>query len=189
MSGSGAANETNGKTALVVIDVQVSMFDPTMPPHEGEQVLANVKTLLDGARATGTPVLFVRHEHARYEPMMRGNPGWELHPGVAPQPGETIVDKRACDAFYDTPLEQTLRDLGVEHLIVAGLQTELCVDTGCRSALHRDFDVTLAADAHTTWSRDDISAAQIIAHHNHSLAQVPHPTRDIFVRPTAEIRF
>ena len=91
MSGSGAANETDGKTALVVIDVQVSMFDPTMPPHEGEQVLANAKTLLDGARSAGTPVVFVRHEHARYEPMMRGNPGWEIHPAVAPEPGETIV--------------------------------------------------------------------------------------------------
>jgi hypothetical protein len=55
--------------------------------------------------------------------------------------------------------------------------------------LHRDFDVTLAADAHTTWSRDDIAAAQIIAHHNCSLAQMPHPTREIVVLPTAEIRF
>jgi nicotinamidase-related amidase len=181
--------ERGGKTALLVIDVQVSMFDRDLYPHEGDQVLANIGTLLEGARSTGTPVIFVRHEHARYEPMMRGNPGWEIHPAVAPLPGESIVDKRACDAFYATPLEQTLRDLGIEHLVVAGLQTEMCVDTGCRSALHRDFDVTLAADAHTTWSRDDIAAAQIIAHHNYSLAQMPHPTREIVVLPTAEIRF
>jgi len=181
--------EQTGTTALLVIDVQVSMFVSEDPPHEGDQVLANIKSLLDGARASDTPVIYVRHEHARYEPMMRGNPGWEIHPAVAPRAGETIVDKRACDAFYDTPLERTLHDLRIEHLIVAGLQTEQCIDTGCRSALHRDFDVTLAGDAHSTWSRDDISAAQIIAHHNYTLAQIPHPTREIVVRPTAEIQF
>src|SRR5688500_1210499 len=108
--------EQGGKTALLVIDVQVSMFEPDSYPHEGDQVLANIGSLLDGARSTGTPVIFVRHEHARYEPMMRGNPGWEIHPAIAPRPGETIVDKRACDAFYNTPLEQTLRDLNIGHL-------------------------------------------------------------------------
>jgi nicotinamidase-related amidase len=178
-----------GKTALLVIDVQVAMFEDSEQPHDAETMLANVRTLIDGARAAGTPVIYVRHVHNKYEPMMHGNDGWQVHPAVAPAPGDPIFDKWACDSFYDTPLEQTLRDLGVDHLVVTGMQTELCVDTGCRSALHRDFNVTLAADAHSTWSRDEISAAQIIAHHNYSLHQIPHPTKEIVVRPTAEITF
>lgn len=181
--------ETMGKTALLVIDAQIAMFDPEMPPHDGERVLANIRTLIDGARTAGTPVIYVRHEDAHYEPMQPGGAGFDVHPAIAPVPGEAIVDKRACDAFYETPLEQTLRQIGTEHVVVTGLQTEFCIDTACRSALHRDFGVTLAADAHTTYPRDDASAEQIIAHHNHTLAGIPHPTREIAVRLTAEIRF
>lgn len=178
-----------GKTALLVIDVQVAMFEDSELPHDADNLLANIRTLLDSARAAGTPVIYVRHEDSQYEAMMHGNDGWQVHPAVSPAPGDPIVDKRACDSFYDTPLEQTLRDLGIEHIVVTGMQTELCIDTGCRSALHRDFNVTLAADAHSTWSREDITAAQIIAHHNYCLRQIPHPTKEISVRPTAEITF
>jgi nicotinamidase-related amidase len=177
------------KTALLVIDVQVAMFAEDEKPHEHERMLGNVRALIDRARSSGSPVIFVRHEHATYPAMMRGAEGWQVHPAVAPEPGEAIVDKQACDSFYGTGLEELLRRRGIEHLVIAGMQTEMCVDTGCRSALHRDFDVTLGADAHSTWSRPEIDAASIIAHHNWALHQIPHPTKEIVVRPTAEISF
>src|SRR3954452_23616078 len=129
------------KTALLIIDVQTSMFDPEQPPHAAEQVLANVGGLLERARESGTDVIYVRHHHARYEPMMPGHPGFEIQSSIAPDPGELVIDKRACDAFHGTPLESTLRERGIEHVVIAGMQTELCVDTACRSALHRDFNV------------------------------------------------
>jgi nicotinamidase-related amidase len=177
------------KTALLVIDVQVAMFAEEEQPHDGDKMLANIRTLIDGARASNTPVVYVRHEHATYPAMMRGADGWQVHPSIAPQPGDPIVDKQACDSFYDTGLEATLRELGVGHLVIAGMQTEMCIDTGCRSALHRDFNVTLAADAHSTWSRKEIDAATIIGHHNWALRQIPHPSKEILVKPTAEITF
>lgn len=179
---------TNG-TALLVIDVQVAMFAEEVQPHDTPQMFANIRTLINGARENGSPVIYVRHEHARYAPMMRGADGWQIHPAVAPEPGDPIMDKQACDAFYGTPLAATLEELGVGRLIITGMQTELCVDTACRSALHRDFDVVLASDAHSTWSRPEIDAATIIAHHNYALAQVPHPTKEILVKPTAEIAY
>jgi nicotinamidase-related amidase len=178
------------KTALLVIDVQVSMFaEPGNLPHEGERVVANIRDLIGRARAAGIDVNYVRHDHARHKPMQRGQPGFEIRPEIAPEPGDLIFDKRACDAFYDTGLQESLRARGIDHVVIAGLQTEMCVDTACRSALHRDFNVTLAGDAHTTWTRDDVTAEQIINHHNYALGNVPHPTKEILVRPTAEIVF
>ncbi len=121
--------------------------------------------------------------------MMRGNPGWEIRPEIAPIPGDLIFDKRACDSFYETGLDESLKSRGIGHLVIAGLQTEMCVDTACRSALHRDFNVSLASDGHTTWARGDVTAEQIISHHNLSLADIPHPTKEIVVRPSNEIEF
>ncbi len=177
------------KSALLVVDVQVSMFAEPDPPFRSAEVLANIRTLIDRARSSGAEVIYVRHAHARYEPMKYGADGWQIHPSIAPESGDIIVDKRACDAFHDTPLHAAILDAGIGHLIVTGMQTELCVDTVCRSALHRDLNVTLVSDAHSTWDRNGMSADQIIGHHNSTLADVPHPSKDIFVRPTAEISF
>lgn len=66
------------------------------------------------------------------------------------------------------------------------MQSEYCVDTTCRSALSRDFDVTLASDAHTTGGP---AAARTIAHHNTVLSNLAHPSRRIVVSASAAIDF
>jgi len=182
-------NRMTEKIALLVVDVQVSMFADLEPPFHSQELLANIRLLIDRAKSAGVDVIYVRHAHARYEPMMFGADGWQIHPSIAPEPGDVIVDKRACDAFHGTSLQSTITNAGIGHLIVTGMQTELCVDTVCRSALHRDLNVTLVSDAHSTWDRKGMGAEQIIEHHNSTLADVPHPSKDIFVKPTSEIAF
>jgi nicotinamidase-related amidase len=54
-------------------------------------------------------------------------------------------------------------------LVVAGIQTEYCVDTTCRRAYSLGYDVTLVQDGHSTWDTPDLCAPQIIAHHNRTL--------------------
>jgi nicotinamidase-related amidase len=174
-------------TAVIVIDVQVAMFDEAWLPHAPERTLATIAGLIERARGEEVPVIYVRHVDGSYPAMQPGHPGFEVHPAVAPRPGETTLDKRACDAFYGTVLADVLAGLGARRLVVTGLQTDLCIDTFCRAALHRDFDVVLAADGHTTWPGEGITAEQIIAHHNAALANVPHPSRAIRVTPAAEI--
>jgi nicotinamidase-related amidase len=178
------------RTALLVIDVQVGMFeDEPEPPHDADRLLANIRGLIDRARASGVEVIYVRHVDDRFDGSKLGARGWQMHPSIAPESEEAVIDKWACDAFYGTPLQEELAARGIEHLVIAGMQTELCIDTACRSALHRDFNVTLAADAHSTWNSKHLTAAQIIAHHNATLANLPHPTKEIVVRPSAAIVF
>src|SRR4051812_35396119 len=112
------------KTALLVIDVQVAMFDEQNLPFRHELVLSNIRSVIDKARESETPVIFVQHDHTRYEPMMPGRPGWQIHPSVAPLPGETVVNKQASDSFYETNLKQELDSRGIDRLVIAGLQTE-----------------------------------------------------------------
>ena len=75
------------------------------------------------------------------------------------------------DAFYKTNLHQHLSTHGIKKLIIAGIQSEFCVDTTCRQACcSLDYDVTLVIDAHSTWNTDLLTAPQIIAHHNSLLS-------------------
>ncbi len=186
----------NHSSALVIIDVQVAIMDgpdPAYPPiHGRDDVLAKIGHLLEQARAAAVPVVFVQHEHPTFTPMMAGAPGWQIHPAVAPAAGEVNIRKRAADAFYGTALRSELDARGVTRLVIAGCETDHCVDTTVRRALSLDFDVILAADAHSTTSGMEagpLSPAQIIAHHNATLANLPHPTRGITVMPAAEVTF
>ena len=59
---------------------------------------------------------------------------------------------------------------GIGHLIIAGIQTEYCVDTTCRRGCSLGYEVTLVEDAHSTWDTEHLTASQIIDHHNQVLS-------------------
>jgi nicotinamidase-related amidase len=99
----------------------------------------------------------------------QGTAGWELHRAVAPIEGEPIIDKRHSSAFQDTILHDRLRRSEVDRVVIAGMQTEYCVDSACRAAAALDYQVVLVSDAHTTFDTSVLSAVQIIAHHNLTL--------------------
>lgn len=168
------------RTALVIIDMQAVLERWEDDPRVAGTLLT-IRGLLDRARATGTPVVFVQHDGGPGHPLEVGTPGWAIHPAIAPRLGEPVVRKRAADAFYKTELRETLSALGITHLVVTGTQTEECVDTTCRRALSEGYDVTLVADGHTTGDREDMTAARIIAHHNDVLGDLTHPDHHITV--------
>ncbi len=156
------------KTALVVIDTQVGMFEtPGLPPvPNGEVLLRNIEGLIRRAREADVAVVHVRHGEGPGDPLERGTEGWNIHPRVAPNGGEPVVDKETPDSFLRTTLGEELEFRGIGRLVLAGMQTEYCVDTTCRRAFGLGYDVTLAADAHGTFDGDHLTAAQIVAHHN-----------------------
>ena len=173
------------KTALLIIDVQVAIVEGAFRAAE---VLDAIAGMAARARAAGAPVVYLQHCHVKYPPMMKGAPGWAIHPAVTPQPGDTVVEKSASDGFDDTTLRADLDRLGVGALVICGLQTEFCIDATARAALSAGYDVTLASDAHTTG--DAVTPAETtIRHHNYALGNLAHPTRGIAVRRSAEIVF
>lgn len=157
------------KSALVVIDVQNDMFNEQNPAADGERLLETIAALIAKARAAGAAVIYVQHEEGEGGPLQRGTKAWEIHPAVAPAPGETVVHKRTPDSFHKTTLQDELGRIGANRLVLTGLQTEMCVDTTCRRAFSLGYDVVLAADAHGTWPSSGLSAQQIIRHHNQTL--------------------
>lgn len=171
------------KQAILVIDMQRGLV---FGAYRQEALVGAVSSLIARGRAAGLPVLFVQHNHASFQPMMRGNKGWEIFHELDQQPDDPVLEKEACDAFYDTELDATLKRLGVEELLITGLQTEYCVDTACRTALSHGYDVVLVADGHSTGDAD-MPAAEIVRHHNALLANLVHPSAKIRVLPASEV--
>jgi nicotinamidase-related amidase len=130
------------------------------------------RTLLDTWRALAWPVVHTRESHApdlsdcplakrhRGNPalrigdpgpmgrlLVRGEPGCDIVPALAPQPGEVVIDKPGKGAFYATPLADELQRLGVRQLVFAGVTTEVCVQTTMREANDRGFECLLVEEA------------------------------------------
>jgi nicotinamidase-related amidase len=137
------------KSALVIIDMQLGNFQGSDSVYDGEILLSTVQRLISKARGEGVPVFYVQNKGSKGDPDETGTPGWEIHPTIAPKEGDVVIEKA-------TP-------------VIAGLQTEYCIDTTCRRAYSLEYDVVLVKDAHSTWDSSSLTAEQIVGHHNRVL--------------------
>ena len=169
--------------ALMVIDVQNGLFDEGA--FEPERLLTHLKTLIDHARSNDILVIYVQHnEDPKWGgSLVAGQPAHAIHKAIAPQPGDAIIQKWNPSAFMDTNLQAILEEKGIKRLILSGMQTEMCVDSTCRDAYGRGYNVTVASDAHSTMDNGVLTADQIINHTNATLRMFAKVT------PTEEIEF
>jgi nicotinamidase-related amidase len=135
-------------------------------------IVPTVRALLDWARAHALTVIHTREGHRpdladcppakqrRGDPALRigatgpmgrilvdGEPGNDIVPALAPLAGEPVIVKPGKGAFWATPLDEMLRWRGVTHLILAGVTTEVCVQTTMREANDRGYECLLIEDA------------------------------------------
>jgi nicotinamidase-related amidase len=149
-------------TAVVVVDVQRLFTDilgaALEPPLEA--VRTNLPTLLADARHAGATIVLIRSviaadEHSNNtrqwpdfmrENMEPGSPGTEFDPCIVREAGDIEVIKKRYSAFVGTALESVLQERGIATVVVAGLTTNVCVQSTVRDAWQRDYFTITVSD-------------------------------------------
>ena len=172
--------------ALLIIDVQTAICSGEWAAFDIDRVVDRINAVAANARAEGVPVILIQHEDDG--PMRFGSDNWQLYDRLAAQPEDIRIRKTAADAFHRTELQARLQSLGIDHLIVCGLQSEFCVHATVCGALAHGYPVTLVSDAHTTLDNGVLSAVQISAHHNATLANMDSFGPKVTTISAAELR-
>jgi nicotinamidase-related amidase len=148
--------------ALIFIDVQRNMLEGESAIPGTDEITPALEALLTRARAERATVVHVLNDGPAGAPDEPHTEGWE--PVFPSAPGEFVVRKDVPDTFAANPdLADELRERGVDRLVVAGMQSDFCVEATSRGALRHGFGVLLASGAHATYDTDvpatDVSAA------------------------------
>lgn len=167
------------RTALLALHYQNEVLHPEGRIKVGmaeksdnrERVKERAATLLAFARRTGIPVISVRIAFApghadviqnctifrnvvKNGAMIDGSWGAEFHEGLGPLPGEAVVKHTRVNAFYGSDLDDILRGMGTDHLIIAGIATNSVVSTTVAHAADAGYVVTVAEDACSSGNPD-----------------------------------
>lgn len=173
-------------TALLVVDMQQGVVAEAV---RRDEVVANIRGLVDRARESDVPVVWVQHSDDHIE---RDSDAWQYVPELGRRESEALVHKRYNDAFEATDLERVLADAGVGGLVVAGAASEACIRGTIHGAFTRGYDVTLVGDAHTTEDLSEWGAPPpevVVAFTNFYWEQEAAPGRTAAVARAADVTF
>ena len=147
-----SASAASGKweqTAFVIIDIQNDYFKGgAMALEDSDKAGKNAGKLLAYFRKNGVPVIHVRHENtnASLGFFLPGTDGARIHTCVEPVAGETILLKHYPNSFQETDLGTVLEKLNIKHLVISGMQSNVCIRATTLEALKKAYTVTIAED-------------------------------------------
>ncbi|HRK89637.1 MAG TPA: cysteine hydrolase family protein [Anaerolineales bacterium] len=140
--------KNNQNTALIIIDVQKGFDEPVWGERNNPQAEDNITRLLEAWRKHGRPVFHVQHmSFSPTSPLNPNHPGNAIKDALQPRAGEPLIQKHVNSAFIGTDLEQQLREIGCNSLVIVGLTTPHCVSTTTRMAGNLGFETYLVSDA------------------------------------------
>ncbi|MFX0106055.1 MAG: cysteine hydrolase family protein [Candidatus Hodarchaeota archaeon] len=158
--------------ALLIIDAQINMFNENFYVYQANQLIKRLQHLVKQARLKSVPVIWVRNNGGKGEPDEPGTLGWKIHPSLRPKKGELVVDKYEPSAFKDTNLLFILKQNRIIDLVIAGMQTEICIDSTVRQAVEFGFNVIIVEDGHSTFDSKEMKAIEIIEKYNKELNDI-----------------
>ena len=154
-------------TALLVVDVQTGLI--MEKPFAMEEVIRNIKSLIEKSRENHVEVIYIQHNGKIGDELEPHSKGWEIYEELKPNDNETIIGKNYNSAFKGTRLKEYLDSKGITQLIITGMQTDYCIDATCKVAFEYGFEVFIPEKTNTTFNNGNISAKDLYEHYNFSI--------------------
>ncbi|HEX8331076.1 MAG TPA: cysteine hydrolase family protein [Segetibacter sp.] len=174
--------------ALLIIDMQKGSFKPYSLRHDTLGTINRINSLSGYFRDNHYPVIFIQHDGTKEKSFFPNSEDWEILPELVRLPNDITISKTANDSFYKTSLQSILSENNISELYITGCATDFCVDTTVKSALGRDYKVTIIEDGHTTASRPYIDAKTVINHYNWLWGDMSPTKHKITVAKTNDIK-
>ena len=137
-------------SALVMIDCQNTYRTGVMQLTEVEQAIVEAKKLLQRARELQIPVIHIRHDGGEGSPYDLTTDIGQISDEVAPVDGEIVINKNFPNAFVQTELDERLKKLGVENIVLAGFMTHMCVNSTAHGGFNLGYKPTIVASTTAT---------------------------------------
>lgn len=153
----------SSKHAVVVIDMLNDFLTGELKCERAARIVPAIQRLLKGARSAGVPVVYTRDAHLPDDCELRvwgehamvGTPGAEVIPELAPEDGDHEIPKRTYSAFHDTGMDQLLRSMDVETLVVTGIHTHICGLHTAADAFFRGYQIIVVTDGVSAFTAED----------------------------------
>lgn len=149
---------------LLIVDAQRAITNETL--YRFEEFVTNVKLLIDTARKCGIEVIYIRHDDGPGEPLSKGNEGFEIYDEFKPAKGEKIFDKTVNSPFRDTGLTGYLKEKKETELIIAGLQTDYCIDAAVKCGFEHGFRIIVPEYSNSTFDNEFMTAEETYKYYN-----------------------
>ncbi|MFI1771328.1 isochorismatase family protein [Thalassobellus citreus] len=154
------------RKALLVIDMQKGSFTSKTPRFDTDGVVSRINELASIFRRHNYPVIYIQHDGSGTGEFEKNSLEWENLDALIIEQNDVLIDKYANDSFYNSKLQDILRALSVNELIITGCATDFCVESTIQSALTKKYSVTVVENGHTTGERPHLPAVKIIEHYN-----------------------
>jgi ureidoacrylate peracid hydrolase len=171
------------KSALLVIDMQNAFIHPEgslskmgLDTSRTSMAIGPIQNIIAAFRNQKRPVIYIQHTHQPdgsdggmiakvFPPIMalghcfEGSWDQQIIAELPPQEGDYILKKSRFSAFYNTTLDEMLRDMDVDQLVVTGIATNVCVESTVRDAFYRDYNVFVPVEATASYTPEQEQGA------------------------------
>ena len=137
------------KTAILIMDYQNRMLNE-LAEGPRKEILRKANEILSKARSNSIPVIYIEVRRGERTPEM------EIHPAITPKPGELVLTKQRTGPFTTTNLNEVLKKLGVDTLVLMGIATQGCVLTTVRCAADMDYKLVVVSDCCANPPSDEV---------------------------------
>ncbi|MCL0073361.1 isochorismatase family protein [Dehalococcoidia bacterium] len=177
------------RSALVIVDMQRYFLEDSSHAFipAARAIVPRLTKLIQAYSQHGLPIVFTRHLNTDanagmmsrwWQDLIRADdPASEIIPEFDLSQG-VVIEKSQYDAFYETALDEMLREKGVTQIVICGVMSHLCCETTARSAFVRGFEVFFTVDGTATYTEAFHRATLLNLAHGFAVPVLTHEILD-----------